>query len=137
MNQSFGKYSKFFFWIAGILTFLGSVLIFIMPVEGFKIVTGLTYLDKSPQLFPVVGHWGIMVAGIGVLLFVSGNNKAIRKPVVIYSTIEKSYMVFVVAYCVITKQTFATSYYLPLAADGLMVIGGLWYLIRSKQLTQN
>lgn len=131
MNQSFEKYSKYFFWIAGILTFSGPLLILIMPVDGFKIITGLTYFDKSPQLFPVIGHWEIMVAGIGILLFLSGNNKAIRKPVVIYSTIEKSYMVLIAAYCVISKQTFAANYYLPMAADSLMVIGGCGILFEA------
>lgn len=136
MNHSFEKYSKYFFWIAGILTFSGPLLILIMPDEGFKLITGLTYFDKSPQLFPVIGHWGMMVAGIGVLLFLSGNNKAIRKPIVIYSSIEKFYMVLIAAYCIITRQTFAANYFLPMAADSVMLIGGLWYLIRSNQLKQ-
>lgn len=136
MNQSFEKYSKYFFWIAGILTFSGPLLILLSPVDGFKLITGLTYIDQSPQVFPVIGHWGMMVAGIGVLLFVSGKNKAIRKSTVLFSTIEKAYIVMMAVYCIYTKQTFASNYYLALVADSSMAIGGLWYLIRSRQLKQ-
>lgn len=134
MNQSFEKFSKYFFWIAGALTFSAPFLILLMPVKGFKLVTGLSYIEQSPQVFPVIGHWGMMVAGIGVLLFLSGKNKAIRKTTVIFSTVEKGYMVLIALYCIYSKQAFAANYYMMLVGDSLMVIGGLYYLIRGNQL---
>jgi hypothetical protein len=136
MKLTFENASKYFLWAAGIMTLSGPLLVMLMPVEGFKLFTGLTYMDESPQVFPIIGHWGTMVVGMGVLLFISAKNKAIRKTTVIFSTIEKVYMVFTALYCIFTNQPFAANYYLPLVADSSMVIGGIWYLIQSSRLKQ-
>jgi hypothetical protein len=79
MNYSFQKTSKYFFWIAGIITTLGALPTMLSPVGGLRLTTGLTYFDQSPQVFPFIGHWGIMVAGLGVLLFLSATSKQISK----------------------------------------------------------
>jgi hypothetical protein len=71
MNESFAKKSKYFFWVAGILTALGSVPTMLSPVGGLRLSFGLSYFDQSPQIFPIVGNWGIMGVGIGVLFFLS------------------------------------------------------------------
>jgi len=137
MKLTFEKSSTYFFWAAGIVTLSGPALVMVMPAEGFKLFSGLTYMDESPQVFPVIGHWGMMVVGIGVLLFLSGKNKALRKTTVIFSTVEKAYMVFTILYCIYTNQPFAANYYLPLVADSSMVIGGIWYLLQSNRLKQD
>lgn len=137
MKFTFENASKYFFWAAGLVTLSGPLLVMLMPVEGFNLFTGLTYMDESPQVFPIIGHWGTMVAGMGVLLFLSGKNKAIRKTTVIFSTIEKAYMIFVALYCIFTKQPFAANYYMVMVADSLMVIGGIWYLLQSSRLKQD
>jgi hypothetical protein len=133
-NDSFEKASKYFFWAAGILTTLAALPMALSPVGGLRLTTGLTYFDQSPQLFPIVGHWGVMVAGIGVLLFLSATNKEIRKTTVVYSTVEKCYIVAMALYCFLIGAPYARHYLVVLIADSSMAIGGIWYLLRSRKL---
>ena len=76
MNVLFEKRSKFF-WDAGVVTTLASLPTMLSSVGGLHFSPGLTYFDQSPQVFPLIGHWGIMMVGIGVLLFLSAANKQI------------------------------------------------------------
>jgi hypothetical protein len=135
-NDSFEKTSKYFFWVAGTLTTLAALPMMLSPVGGLRLTTGLTYFDQSPQLFPIVGHWGFMVAGIGVLLFLSATKKEIRKSTVIYSTLEKGYIVTVALYCFLIGAPYARHYLVALIADSSMAMGGIWYLLRSRKLKQ-
>jgi len=88
-------------------------------------------------VFPILGHWGIMVVGIGVLLFLSATNKQIRKTTIIFSTLEKSYLVSAILYCLLIDAPYARNYIAALIADSSMVIGGIWYLWRSWKLKQD
>jgi hypothetical protein len=135
-NYSFEKASKYFFWAAGILTTLAALPMMLSPVAGLRLTTGMTYFDQSPQLFPIVGHWGFMVAGIGVLLFLSATKKEIRKTTVIYSTLEKSHIAAVALYCFLIGAPYAGHYLVALIADSSMAIGGIWYLLRSRKWEQ-
>jgi hypothetical protein len=134
MKVSFDQASKYFFWTAGVITALGTIPPMVCPVQGLHLTTGLTYFEESPQLAPVIGHWGIMVVGMGVLLFLSATKKSIRKSTVIFSTAEKSYMVGFAVYNFAIGAPYASNYILPMIGDSLMVIGGIWYLLRSKIL---
>jgi hypothetical protein len=136
VNVPFEHKAKYFFWIAGALTTAAALPTMISPVEGFHRSFGLNYFDQSPQVAPVIGHWGLMVAGIGVLLFLSATNKQIRKTTVIYATLEKAYIVSAAVYCFFIHAPYARNYLLALVADGLMGAGGLWYLLRSRALNQ-
>lgn len=135
-NAAFEKASKIFFWVAGIATALGPLPLMLSPSAGFRLVTGLEYLDQAPQMSPVVGHWGTMVVGMGVLLFLSATNKALRKTTVIFSTLEKIYMVGGALYCHLIGAPYASGYNIALVGDSLMVIGGIWYLVQSRKLGQ-
>lgn len=136
MKVTFDKSSKYFFWSAGVLTTIGALPTMLYPVSGFRLSFGLTYFDQSPQVLPVIGHWGIMVVGIGVLLFLSANNKKIRKTTVIFSTLEKIYLVSFAVYGFMVGVPYAENYISALIGDSLMVIGGIWYLLRSWKLKQ-
>ncbi len=136
MKLTFDKSSKYFFWAAGVLTTIGALPTMLCPESGFRLSFGLTYFDQSPQVLPVIGHWGIMVVGIGVLLFLSANNKKIRKTTVIFSTLEKVYLVSFAAYGFMVGAPYAANYISALIGDSLMVIGGIWYLLRSWKLKQ-
>jgi hypothetical protein len=78
-----------------------------------------------------------MVAGLGVLLFLSATNKQIRKTTVIFSTLEKGYMVLTALYCFLVDASYARNYIVALIADSAMVIGGIWYLWRRWKLKQD
>jgi hypothetical protein len=136
MKITFDQTSKYFFWVAGVITTLGALPAMLSPVQGLQLTTGLTFFIESPQLTPIVGHWGIMVVGMGILLFLSATKKSIRKTTVIFSTAEKSYMVGFAVYNFAINSTYAMSYIIPLIGDSLMVTGGIWYLIRSNQIKQ-
>jgi hypothetical protein len=136
MKVMFDKTSKYFFRIAGVITTLGAFPVMISPIHGLRLTTGLSFFEESPQLTPIVGHWGIMVVGIGILLFLSATKKSIRKTTVIFSTAEKSYMVGFSVYNFAISSTYAMYYIIPLVGDFLMVTGGIWYLIKSNQLKQ-
>jgi hypothetical protein len=126
-----------FFWDAGVVTTLASLPTMLSSVGGLHFSPGLTYFDQSPQVFPLIGHWGIMMVGIGVLLFLSAANKQIRKTTTIFSTLEKSYMVSAALYCVLIDAPYARNYLAALIGDSSMVLGGIWYLSRSRQLKQD
>jgi hypothetical protein len=136
MNTSFEKQAKYFFWIAGVLTTVAALPIMLSPVQGLHVLTGLSYYDVSPQLAPIVGHWGMMVAGIGVLMFLAANHKELRKTAALFATAEKVYIVSAALYCFAIHAPYAHNYVVPLVADGTMAIGGLWYLLRSRALNQ-
>jgi len=136
MKISFAKASKYFFWAAGIITALGALPTMLSPGGGLQLTTGLTYFDESPQLGPIVGHWGIMVTGMGVLLFLSATIKSIRKTTILFSTAEKAYMVGFAVYNYFSHAPYAANYLIPLIGDSLMVMGGIWYLVQRNRLNQ-
>jgi hypothetical protein len=136
VDSGFEKTSRYYFWISGFVTASLTWIPALLPVRGTALILGITYFDQSPQVFPIVGHWGIMVFGIGILLIAAGNDKALRKASVYYAIVEKAYMVAVVAFLLVTGSPFAMNY-LPLGlADSLMVAGGVWYLMQSRKLGQ-
>jgi hypothetical protein len=134
MNDTFHKLSKYYFWIAGLITICGSITTALSPISGFKLALNLSYFESSPHLMPIIGHWGVMVLGIGILLFLSGKNKKLRKSTAVFSTLEKGYLVCFSIYWVITQSPNAGSYILPIFMDGFIALGGIWYLWRSIKL---
>lgn len=128
MTQKFERYTKLFFWISGTITAMGALPAAISPISGTRSVFGFDYYSLSPQLLPIVGHWGIMVVGIGLMLFASATHKELRVATAIFSTLEKSYMVGIILYYVSLGAPFYTSYRFPLIADTLMALGGMLYL---------
>jgi hypothetical protein len=131
---SFDRTSRYFFWVAGAVTALGALPVAVSPVGGFRLALGLDYFAQSPQLFPVIGHWGVMVAGLGVLMFVAATRKELRRTTIIFATVEKAYIVAMILYCFLSAAPYAANYLVPLVADGAMTIGGIWYLLRSRSL---
>jgi hypothetical protein len=136
VNFSFENASKYFFWVAGTITALGALPTMVSPVGGFHFSTGLSYFDQSPQVFPIIGHWGIMVAGLGVLLFRSASNKQMRKTTVIYAVFEKAYLVGVALYCFLIHAPYARNYLAVVIVDGTLAIGGILYFLQSRKLGQ-
>lgn len=135
-NASFEIASKYFFLFAGVVTALGTLPTMLSPAAGLSLTMGLTYFEQSPQVAPIIGHWGIMVVGIGVLLLLSATNKQLRKTTILFSTIEKAYMVSGGLYCFVINAPYAGNYIMAIIGDGSLVIGGLWYLWQSRRLGQ-
>ncbi len=135
MTNSADKFWKYFFICAGIITALGAFPAMLFPKNGLKLTMGLSYADKSPQVEPIIGHWGIMVVGIGILLFASAKYKQLRLSTIIFSTAEKIYLVSFAIYNFIVDASYANNYTIVIIGDGLMALVGIIYLIKySKRI---
>jgi len=125
------KYNKFYFWTAGIVTALGAFPLMIMPLESTKLLLGIN-LSSQLDIIPLVAHWGIMVTGIGIFLCIAAVVKKLRKPAIIYSTLEKLYMVIISIYFMMTNSEIADHYMLMFVVDSLIVIGAVIYYYINK-----
>ncbi len=133
MTNSSDKFWKYFFIFAGILTALGAAPAMLFPKNGLHVTMGLAYAEKSPQMEPIIGHWGIMVVGIGILLFVSAKYKQLRFSTIIFSTVEKIYLVSFAVYNFIIAAPYANNYTIVVIGDGLMAFGGICYLLSHRR----
>ncbi len=126
------KFNKTYFWTAGIVTALGAFPLMIMPLKSAKSVLGI---DLSAQLdtIPLVAHWGIMVTGIGVFLCAAAMVQKLRKAAIIYSTLEKLYMVSLLIYFMMTNPEVSEHYLLIFVVDSLIVIGAIFYYFLNKE----
>jgi len=126
------KFNKIYFWTAGIVTALGAFPLMIMPLKATKSVLEI---DLSAQLdiIPLVAHWGIMVTGIGVFLCVAAKVQKLRKAALIYSTLEKLYMVGLLIYFMMTNNEVSEHYLLIFVVDSLIVIGAVFYYFLNKE----
>jgi hypothetical protein len=126
------KYNKIYFWGAGIVTALGALPFIIMPLKATK---SILEIDLSSQLdiIPLVAHWGIMVTGIGIFLCVAAMVQKLRKSAIIYSTLEKLYMVGMSIYFMMTNSEISEHYMLIFGADSLIVIGAIFYYFINKE----
>lgn len=126
------KFNKIYFWTAGIVTALGAFPLMIMPLKATKSVLEI---DLSAQLdiIPLVAHWGIMVTGIGVFLCVAAKVQKLRKAALIYSTLEKLYMVGLLVYFMMTNNEVSEHYLLIFVVDSLIVIGAVFYYFLNKE----
>jgi hypothetical protein len=51
-------------------------------------------VDYTPSSVPALRHWGIMIFGIGVLMVVAAFRPWLRFETMLFSTIEKAFMVY-------------------------------------------
>ena len=126
------KLNKIYFWTAGIVTALGALPLMIMPLKATKSVLEID-LSSQLDIIPLVAHWGIMVTGIGVFLCAAAMVQKLRKAAIIYSTLEKLYMVGLLTYFMMTKSEISDHYLLIFVVDSLIVIGAIFYYFLNKE----
>ena len=133
MIQKKKDYAFWYFRISGIITTIGALPSMILPEKGTHLMFGgmptLTYPD---EVFPLIGHWGVMVVGIGIMIYLSAKNLALRKNIIWYSLIEKSYLVLSGLYLLSVSPTLGAMYLGAIILDGLQIIGGIYYLFKNK-----
>ena len=127
------KFNKAYFWVAGIVTALGAFPFMIMPLKATKSMLGID-LSSQLDIIPLVAHWGIMVTGIGIFLCIAAVVKKLRKATIVYSTIEKLYMVLMSIYFILTNSEVSDHYMLMFVADSLIVIGAVFYYFLNKKV---
>ncbi len=74
-----------------------------------------------------VQHWGIMVSLMGVFMIGAAFRESWRYPIMLYSLIEKAFMV----YLVITNVSlvYSDGFYIPAAMDSFITIYSILYFV--------
>ena len=82
-----------------------------------------------------VQHWGIMVCLMGVFMIGAAFKESWRYPIMLYSLIEKAFMV----YLVLTNldQTYSSGFYIPATMDTIITIYSILYFISLKSEKSN
>ena len=96
-------------------------------------VENVQKLDWVPEYTIFVQHWGIMVCLMGVFMVAAAYVESWRTPILLYSLIEKAFMVFLVVSNL--GQSFASGFYAPAAMDVLIVVWSLVYFASLRQET--
>ncbi|NLR90685.1 hypothetical protein [Flammeovirga agarivorans] len=129
------KFWKFFLHFSGVATLLGPLPSMISPVSGTLLTLKLD-ISSVNGLAPVIGHWGIMIVGIGVLIFLSASQKEIRKTTLLYAIAEKVYMVSGGVYTLITLPEVGMNFIPVIISDTIQIIGFTLYFAFEKRRQQ-
>jgi hypothetical protein len=87
-------------------------------------------VDYTPSSVPALRHWGIMIFGIGVLMAVAAFRPWLRFETMVFSTIEKSFMVYL--FLTNLGQSWAIGYIIPFLVDSTIVAYSLVYFMSDQ-----
>jgi len=74
-----------------------------------------------------VQHWGIMVSLMGVFMIGAAFRESWRYPILLYSLIEKAFMVYLVITNV--SHVYSHGFYIPAAMDSFITIYSILYFV--------
>jgi len=126
-------YNSWFFRISGIATAVGGLISMVAPVSGTNLTMGID-IESQPELIPLVGHWGVMVMSIGILLFISASQKQMRPMTIWLAIVEKIYLVIAAAWLYSQSPALGTLYAVAAISDSIQIIGGLVYLLKTREI---
>ena len=118
---------KGFLVVFGLAT-CGAVLMAISPDLANRVLFSGTF-DFTPISEPALRHWGIMVFGIGVLMIAAAFSPWLQFSTMLYSTIEKAFMVLL--YLINRNQSWGSAYFTMFTLDGIIVLYSLVYFVSS------
>jgi hypothetical protein len=121
MKRFFDLTFRPFFVLTGLGTALAGLYAF-WPRWAVENISKLTFI---PEDTVIVQHWGIMVGLMGVFMIVAAFSTGWRKPILIYSAIEKSFMVWLVASNF--GHAYADGYRLGAVMDATVVLYTIGY----------
>jgi hypothetical protein len=121
MKRFFDLTFRPFFVLTGIGTALAGLYAF-WPRWTVANVAKITFVQDYTI---VLQHWGIMVGLMGVFMIVAAYRTDWRKPILIYSGFEKSFMVYLVAANI--NQPFSHGFWAPAAMDATVVLYTIIY----------
>src|SRR5262249_41968317 len=87
-------------------------------------------VDYTPSSAPLLRHWGIMVFGIGALMVVAAFRPWLRFEIIIFSTVEKAFMVYL--FLSNLGQPWATGYLFMFLLDATIVTYSVVYFISDQ-----
>jgi hypothetical protein len=90
-----------------------------------RALENIQQISFVPDYTIIVQHWGAMVGLMGVFMIVAAFRDEWRKPILIYSAIEKAFMV----YLVLTNRQwpYARGFFVPAAIDAAVVLYTIVY----------
>jgi hypothetical protein len=112
-----------FFLITGAGTALIGLYAF-LPSWATPNVAKLPYLKEYTI---IIQHWGIMVGLMGICMMLAALITQWRVPILLYSALEKSFMVWLVLSN--AHQPFVSGFWIPFAIDSTVVIYTLGYFL--------
>ena len=88
-------------------------------------VENLQKLEFVQEYTIFVQHWGIMVGLMGVFMIGAALKESWRVPILLYSLLEKAFMVFLVA--TNAHLSFSEGFYVPAVMDAIIVLYSILY----------
>src|SRR5262249_22999304 len=124
LNTFIARTIKWALVVSGVLTAM--TLPFAIDINLLTPMLG-GLVDYTPSSVPALRHWGIMVFGIGVLMVVAAFRPWLRFETMMFSTLEKAFLVFVVFSNF--GQPWAKGYLVPAVIDATIVAYSVLYFI--------
>lgn len=98
-------------------------------------VENVQNLDFIPEYTIFVQHWGIMVCLMGVFMIAAAFRESWRTPILLYSLIEKAFMVIVVVSNL--DAEFSRGFWAPAVMDTIIVLWSLVYFTSLRNRTKS
>jgi hypothetical protein len=124
LNTFIARTIKWCLIVFGVLTAM--TLPFAIDIDLLTPMLG-GLVDYTPSSVPALRHWGIMVFGIGVLMIAAAFRPWLRFETMVFSTLEKAVLVFLVISNV--GQPWAKGYLVPALIDATIVAYSVLYFI--------
>ena len=121
MRRFFERTIRPFFLFTGAGTALIG-LYAVLPSWAMPNVAKLPYLQDYTI---IIQHWGIMVGIMGVFMMLAALVPQWRVPILLYSALEKAFMVWLVLSNV--QNSFVSGFWMPFAVDSTVVIYTIGY----------
>ena len=131
MKSFIDKTIKPFLTIAGLFTCMAGLYAFLPQFT----VENIAKLPFAVDYTIFVQHWGMMVLLVGIFMIISAVKVAWRIPVLIYSAIEKAFMVFL--YLFNAGRPFSAGFQGAAIMDGVIVIYLLLYFWTLREKERN
>lgn len=128
MSGQMNRYAGFFDRTVSaffLLTGAGTALIGLYAVLPSWAMPTLAKLDYLQQYTIIIQHWGIMVGLMGVFMMAAAVIPAWRPPILLYSALEKAFMVWLVLSS--AAHSYAAGFWLPAAVDATVVVYTIAY----------
>jgi hypothetical protein len=127
LNVFIAKTIKWFLIVFGVATSM--TLPFAIDINLITPMLG-GLVDYTASSVPALRHWGIMIFGIGVLMVVAAFRPWLRFETMVFSTIEKSFMVYL--FLTNLGQSWAMGYLFPFLVDSTIVAYSIVYFISNQ-----
>lgn len=121
MKRFFDRTFRPFF----VLTGFGTALIGLYAFWPEWAVAKLAKLVFLQEYTIIVQHWGIMVGLMGVFMMAAAFRPGWRNPILIYSALEKSFMVYLVLSN--ARYSYAEGFWIAASADATIVLYTIAY----------